>query len=363
MQLKPLIALGALCFSLAAPAYAQVNGNTFQEVPREHWSYAVLDEAEKAGIATGFPGGVFRGQRLLTRYEMAVSVQRVVGAFSRPAATVDSALREAVLQKLNLSPAFKLPELTRLVGEFTPELRLLGADPEILRREVKQRLSLAQVTPPSSPSPKYEEGAKLARQEWEQGKTVLYVGGLPQALQIDGQLGIPLYNAFGCIVTPAILDQTRGHNEEVYRLILARGLPANTRLHWLAEIKEPRKFWDAPTARPAKVQYGGPPLTLPQTQVTLRLTPARVEEPARLEITEKGGKTLQWDLYRLDRRAPTVTARDGAEGSHLLFLRWHTSEGGSSGETYQVIDTALGRQLNRAYDPAPAPPLAGAQRK
>lgn len=202
----------------------------------------------------------------------------------------------------------------------------------------------------------YAEGVKLARQEWDQGKTVLYTGGLPQALQIDEQLGIPHYNAFGCIATTAMRDQAQGHNDEVHRLILARGLPVNSRLRWLTEIKEPRKLWDDPTKARVKVPYDGPPITSPQKQVILRLKPARAEEPPRLEITEPGGKTLRWDLYRLDRAAPAVTALWGGEGSHLLFLRWHASEGGSSGETYQVLDTALGRQLNGVYLPDANPP-------
>ena len=61
-------------FALAAPALA----GPFTDVPESHWAYDALKKVSSAGIITGYPDGTFKGQKTLTRYEIAVVVSRVL---------------------------------------------------------------------------------------------------------------------------------------------------------------------------------------------------------------------------------------------------------------------------------------------
>jgi len=363
MQLRQLVPLGSLLLAISAPLSAQCSRDAFRDVPREHWAYTALGQTERSGVHTGYPEGTFRGKRLLTRYEIAVAVQRAAEALLRTeavaAAGAEGALRTTAVGKLNLPTPWRSPELPRLIAEFTPELKLLGADPDQLRRQIERRLPPEQVdrVNPAAPRSKdYEKGVRLAREEWEKGETVLYSGGLSPSLTIDQQLGIPLYFAYGCIATPETLDLARGHNDEVHRLITERGLPVNNRVRWMSEILEPQQLWADPKQARTSARYGGPAVTSPDGKVTLRLKTEQGEQPPRLEISAKGGKLVQRDIYRLDRRSPMVTALWGSPDSHLLYLRYQEGEMGRAAEVLEVVDTALGRTLNRIYRPDPVTP-------
>lgn len=343
-----------LCFTL--PATAQTTESLFHTVPRDHWAYATLERFERAGISTGYPEGTFRDKRLLARYEVALAVQRVALTAFPPDARGGGALRKAVLQKLNLAIRPEAREVPRLIAEFTPELKLLGTDTELLQHQTEQRLSPDPVTIPDTGarSKEYEKGVKLARQEWKKGVTVLYTGGFSPALMVDKRLGIPLSMAFGCLVDEEMAGRAQGHNEEVYRLILERGLPTNSRVRWMGEILQPKPLWADPTRARTPVPYGGPAVTSPDGRVTLRLREGHDEQPPRLEVSEKGAKPFQWGLHQLDRQSPVLTALWGPPGSHLLFLRYREGRGGRGGEVFQVVDTALGQSLNHVYVPEPA---------
>jgi hypothetical protein len=45
-----------------------------------HWAYQAIDNLHKKGILKGYPDGNFRGGRTLTRFELAVAVQRILDA-------------------------------------------------------------------------------------------------------------------------------------------------------------------------------------------------------------------------------------------------------------------------------------------
>lgn len=62
----------ALLFS--TPVFAQ---SPFSDVPPDHWARKAIQELVDAGILSGFPDGTFQGNRPITRYELAVVVQRI----------------------------------------------------------------------------------------------------------------------------------------------------------------------------------------------------------------------------------------------------------------------------------------------
>jgi len=44
------------------------------DVPKGHWAYAAVDNLYRAGILHGYPDGLFRGDRMVSRYELAVTL-------------------------------------------------------------------------------------------------------------------------------------------------------------------------------------------------------------------------------------------------------------------------------------------------
>ena len=66
-------ALGAvLSVSLAVPAVAQ----NFPDVPDNHWAYEALSNLRNK-VLFGYPDGLYRGNRPMSRYEFAVAINQL----------------------------------------------------------------------------------------------------------------------------------------------------------------------------------------------------------------------------------------------------------------------------------------------
>src|SRR5574344_2634835 len=65
---KSLVLAMALAMGLSATALA---ANPFSDVPAGHWAYGSIAKLAAAGIVDGYGDGTYRGDRLMTRYEMA----------------------------------------------------------------------------------------------------------------------------------------------------------------------------------------------------------------------------------------------------------------------------------------------------
>ena len=66
--LLPLTMMGAV--SLAA--------NPFADVTPDDWAYQAVSELSEEGVVSGHPDGMFRGERNVTRYEMAQITARLL---------------------------------------------------------------------------------------------------------------------------------------------------------------------------------------------------------------------------------------------------------------------------------------------
>lgn len=55
-----------------------VQGQTFPDLPQEHWAAPSVDELVRLGILNGFPGGTFRGDESFTRYQAALVLDRLL---------------------------------------------------------------------------------------------------------------------------------------------------------------------------------------------------------------------------------------------------------------------------------------------
>jgi len=74
---KSLVVMLTLIFILgiAGTAFA---ANPFSDVPRGHWAYSAVSKLAAEGIIDGMGDGTFKGDKTLTRYEMATFVARAM---------------------------------------------------------------------------------------------------------------------------------------------------------------------------------------------------------------------------------------------------------------------------------------------
>ncbi len=135
-QLVAVIAGAALVFALIAPAQAQ----PFADVPTNHWAYDAIAELAAKGLIEGYPDGTFKGDRAMTRYEMAIVVARLL-------ARIES-IQIPAPQGPQVTRA-DLEAIQRLVNEFRQELTALGVRVTALEEEmnaIKARLDNVRVT-------------------------------------------------------------------------------------------------------------------------------------------------------------------------------------------------------------------------
>ena len=114
--LAALIAAIAI-FACSASASAAASASSFGDIPKGHWAYDAAAMLSAKGIMTGVDPAVFRGEKLLSRYEMASAAAR--------------AIENADLEKLSKDD---LALLQKLCMELYEESRALGADIDKLSR-------------------------------------------------------------------------------------------------------------------------------------------------------------------------------------------------------------------------------------
>jgi len=131
----------SLCVAVVVPALAQDKApDMFKDVDTSHWAYAALESLRQKNILIGYPDGYFRGKRTLTRYELAVALDRAlksIGAGGKgdtgPAGPQGPAGPPGDKGDVGpQGPPGMTPEeiatFKRLVDEFQAELRKLGND-------------------------------------------------------------------------------------------------------------------------------------------------------------------------------------------------------------------------------------------
>ena len=112
---KSLVLAMAMALGVTASAYA---ANPFSDVPAGHWAYDSISKLAAAGVIEGYGDDTFRGDRLMTRYEMAQIVARAMAK----GANVDKLAAEFAdeLEKLNVRVAAleKKSDNVRITGEI-----------------------------------------------------------------------------------------------------------------------------------------------------------------------------------------------------------------------------------------------------
>ena len=72
---KSLVLAMAMALGVTASAYA---ANPFSDVPAGHWAYDAVNKLAAEGVVDGYPDGIYGGDKLMTRYEMAQIVAKAM---------------------------------------------------------------------------------------------------------------------------------------------------------------------------------------------------------------------------------------------------------------------------------------------
>ena len=120
---KSLVLAMAMALGVSATAFA---ANPFSDVPAGHWAYASVAKMAAAGIVDGYPDGTFKGDNLMTRYEMA---QIVAKAYAKGAIGADDKLMAEFADELdNLGVRVAKLEKKSDNVKITGQARLLYVD-------------------------------------------------------------------------------------------------------------------------------------------------------------------------------------------------------------------------------------------
>jgi len=74
MRQTAIAVAAVLVLAMISPAFAQ----PFADTPTNHWAYDAIAELAAKGLIEGYPDGTFKGDRAMTRYEMAMVVARLL---------------------------------------------------------------------------------------------------------------------------------------------------------------------------------------------------------------------------------------------------------------------------------------------
>ncbi|HWR44314.1 S-layer homology domain-containing protein [Sporomusa sp.] len=108
----------ALTVAFAVPAFA----NPFSDVPAKHWAYDAVNKLAKAGVVTGYGDGTFKGDKTVSRYEMA------------------SMIATAMQKNLNNDQKEIVDQLSK---EFATELNSMGVKVEALDKKVDNMVKIS----------------------------------------------------------------------------------------------------------------------------------------------------------------------------------------------------------------------------
>jgi hypothetical protein len=112
-------------------AQSSADEGAFADVPPDHWAYQAIQELAADGYIKGYPDGSFKGNRPMTRYEIAVLTDRAV-----------SAIKAAIVQGQTVS-GNDIAALRKLAAAFPVDLKNVQAQ---LAAEKQQAAALQQAT-------------------------------------------------------------------------------------------------------------------------------------------------------------------------------------------------------------------------
>ena len=97
-----LVILAALFLT---SAFATSSAGLFSDMPEDHWAYEAVSNVVDAGIMNGYPDGSFKGDKTVTRYELAQTLDRML-SYDDAADALAIAICHA--QSIRLGEEFKI---------------------------------------------------------------------------------------------------------------------------------------------------------------------------------------------------------------------------------------------------------------
>ena len=112
MKKKAILSLSAffLAASLGTVSAGSVEAS-FEDVPKDHWAYSTVQQLVDDGVVTGYPDGEFKGDHLITRYEMSMVVAKAIDRYDKV-----SEKDQAMIDKLSAEYASELNRLGKRVA-------------------------------------------------------------------------------------------------------------------------------------------------------------------------------------------------------------------------------------------------------
>jgi hypothetical protein len=126
----------------AAPAdVAQASSDdsdSFADVPANHWAYQAVQELAADGYIKGYPDGTFRGNRPLTRYEIAAMTDRALSAIKAALINGDDVNKRDIdaLKKLMTTYAGQLKDVQTQVAAIKAQQAALASQETTLSSTV-----------------------------------------------------------------------------------------------------------------------------------------------------------------------------------------------------------------------------------
>lgn len=111
----------ALAVTFAVPAFA-ANANPFTDVPAKHWAYDAVNKLAQAGVVDGYADKTFKGDKTVTRYEMAQIVAKAMNKAVSPE-------QKAMVEKL--------------AAEFSNELNTLGVKVDGVQNQIDNMIKIS----------------------------------------------------------------------------------------------------------------------------------------------------------------------------------------------------------------------------
>ena len=165
--MKKILALAAVAaLTAGVSAYA---ANPFSDVTSDDWAYQAVSDLSAQGVVEGYPDGTFKGERNMTRYELAQIVARLM----------------AKEDQLN---AEQQATLDKLAGEYADELANLGVRVSNLEKKV------GNISWAGDAKMMYTDNAKKTANDTYKGRIRLNVKGqVNDATYVQGRIVINMY--------------------------------------------------------------------------------------------------------------------------------------------------------------------------
>jgi len=115
-----LLASSLLAVALPRAAFCE----PFNDVPKDHWAYDAIDKLVQTGYMDGFADETFRGRKVITRYELALVISKIL-----------TKVEDVESGGGVISPK-DAEVIKKLAGEFRDELKTIGVRMDSLEQRV-----------------------------------------------------------------------------------------------------------------------------------------------------------------------------------------------------------------------------------